>query len=152
MFLVIYKKPRKSSDVVEFVVTPDFDSGAAKRESSSLSVAVLTHQYKGQYEGLQLPRYKFDSGMGLRYIEGEDEACVDIEVSTSDKNAPPEALLGGHGTCEYYLVNDFLDSIINDKKPPIDIVRALDMSVPGLIAHEAAMEGGVWKEIPLFWR
>lgn len=37
------KNQGKYSDVVELVVTPDFDSGAAKRESSSLSVAVLTH-------------------------------------------------------------------------------------------------------------
>ncbi len=89
---------------------------------------------------------------GLRYIEGEDDACVPIPITTSDPNAPEEARLGGHGTSEYYLVRDFLDSIVNDTKPPIDVVRAMDMSVPGLIAHEAAMEGGVWKEIPLFWR
>jgi len=89
---------------------------------------------------------------GLRYIEGEDDACVPITITTSDPNAPEEAKLGGHGTSEYYLVRDFLNSVINDTKPPIDVVRAMDMSVPGLIAHEAAMEGGVWKEIPLFWR
>ena len=75
-----------------------------------------------------------------------------ISITTSDPNAPEEARLGGHGTSEYYLVRDFLNSILNDTKPPIDVVRAMDMSVPGLIAHEAAMEGGVWKEIPLFWR
>ena len=89
---------------------------------------------------------------GLRYIEGEDDACVPIPITTSDPNAPEEAKLGGHGTSEFYLVRDFLNSIINDTRPPIDVVRAMDMSVPGLIAHEAAMEGGVWKEIPLFWR
>lgn len=89
---------------------------------------------------------------GLRYIEGEDEKCVPIDISPADPNAPEEAKLGGHGTSEYYLVRDFLDSIIYDKKPGVDIVRALDMSVPGFIAHEAAMKGGVWLDIPLFWR
>ncbi len=89
---------------------------------------------------------------GLKYIEGEDDRCVPMEVRMSAKDLPPEAKLGGHGTCEYYLVRDFLDSVVNDTKPPIDIVRALDMSVPGLIAHEAAMEQGVWKDIPIFWR
>jgi len=89
---------------------------------------------------------------GLRYIEGEDEKCVPMEFTYTDPNAPEYANLGGHGTTEFYLINDFLDCIINDTKPPIDIVRALDMSVPGLIAHEAAMEGGVWKDVPVFWR
>lgn len=100
---------------------------------------------------LETGRTKYDN-TGLRYIEGEDEACVPIEISTVDKNAPEEARLGGHGTSEFFLVRDFLDSIVNDTKPPIDIVRALDMSVPGLVAHEAAKEGGVWKDVPLFWR
>ena len=89
---------------------------------------------------------------GYKYIEGEDETFQLLEVAASDKNAPPEAYLGGHGTSEYYLALDFINSIINDTTPPIDIVRALDMSVPGLIAHEAAKEGGVWKDIPIFWR
>jgi len=112
---------------------------------------LCTYSIYGQKGTLEGSRTGYD-GMGLRYIEGEDEACVPMEVCTSDKNAPEEAKLGGHGTCEYFLVNDFLSSIINDTKPPIDIVRALDMSVPGLVAHECAMEGGVWKDIDLFWR
>ena len=90
--------------------------------------------------------------IGYKYIEGEDTEVQRIEISASDKNAPEEARLGGHGTSEYYLARDFIDSVINDTPTPIDITRALDMSVPGLIAHEAAMEGNVWKEIPLFWR
>lgn len=100
---------------------------------------------------LETGRTGYDN-TGLKYIEGEDNACVPMEVCTTDKNAPAEAKLGGHGTSEYYLVRDFLDSIVYDTKPAIDVVRAMDMSVPGLIAHEAAMEGGVWKDIPMFWR
>jgi len=88
---------------------------------------------------------------GYKYIEGEDETFQRLEVRASEKNAPPEAALGGHGTSEYYLVRDFLNCIVNDTTPPIDVVRALDMSVPGLIAHEAAMESSAWREIPLFW-
>ena len=42
----------------------------------------------------------------------------------------------------------FLKSIKNDTTPPIDIVRAMDMTVPGLIAHEAAKKGGVWLDVP----
>lgn len=105
----------------------------------------------GTKGSLETGRTGYDN-IGLKYIEGEDKECVPMKISSTEENAPEEAMLGGHGTSEYYLVRDFLDSIVNDTKPPIDIVRALDMSVPGLIAHEAAMEGNVWKEIPLFWR
>ena len=100
---------------------------------------------------LETGRTGYDN-TGLRYIEGEDDACVPIEISSSDRNAPEIARTGGHGTSEYFLARDFLDAVENDTVPPVDIVRALDMSVPGLIAHEAAKKGGVWMDIPLFWR
>ena len=63
-------------------------------------------------------------------------------------NAPKEARAGGHGTSEFYLVRDFLKAIETDTDPAIDIVRAMDMTVPGLIAHEAAKKGGVWMDVP----
>lgn len=113
--------------------------------------ALCTYSVYGTKGTLESGRKWYDN-TGMRYIEGEDEEGVAIEISSSAKDAPEEAMLGGHGTSEYYLVRDFLSSIMNDTKPPIDIVRALDMSVPGLIAHECAKEGGVWKDIPLFWR
>ena len=69
-------------------------------------------------------------------------------TNTSDIEAPPEAQLGGHGSSEYYLVQDFLRSIEQDTTPAIDVVRAMDMTVPGLIAHEAAMKGGIWMDVP----
>jgi len=29
-------------------------------------------------------------------------------------------------------------------------MRAMDMTVPGIIAHESAMGDGNWREVPLF--
>lgn len=89
------------------------------------------------------------NGIGRRYFDGIDpNEGRDIMVSSSDIDAPQEALLGGHGSSEYYLVKDFLKSIEENTTPPIDVVRAMDMTVPGLIAHEAAMKGGIWMDVP----
>ena len=88
-------------------------------------------------------------GVGRRYFsEYDPEEGYPISVSMSDIDAPKIASAGGHGTTEYYLVQDFLASIKNDTTPLIDIVKAMDMTVPGLIAHEAAMKGGVWLDVP----
>ena len=68
----------------------------------------------------------------------------------SDPNAPEEAFGGGHGTVEYYLVRDFIDTLESGKiRPPIDVIKAMDMTVPGICAHEAAMTG-TWVDVPLF--
>lgn len=94
----------------------------------------------------------YDSETAQRYFMDEDEDMVKIATHSSDPNATEEMKLGGHGSCEFYLIDHFLDAIIEDKKPALDIVKALDMTIPGLIAHDCAMEGGVWKNMPDFYR
>jgi predicted dehydrogenase len=91
-----------------------------------------------------------DTTRGLLYIEGEDESAREIDWAFADPNVPKEARKGGHGTSEYYLIRDFIDAIDNDTEPPINAVRAADMTIPGLIAHEAAMKGNVWLDVPHF--
>ncbi len=71
-----------------------------------------------------------------------------IKISILDPDAPPEARVGGHGTAEYHLVQDFIKSILNDTKPPIDIYTALDFGLPGLYAHQSALQNGKAVEIP----
>lgn len=110
--------------------------------------ALCTYNIIGTKGFLESSRTGYE-GTGRRYFSELDP--VDghpIAINISDIDAPKEASAGGHGTSEYYLVRDFLESIKNDTTPPIDIVRAMDMTVPGLIAHEAAKKGGVWMDVP----
>ena len=86
--------------------------------------------------------------VGRSYFEGEDEKSKELVCASSNPNATEKEKLGGHGSSEYYLVNDFVYAIENNTKPPIDIVRAMDITVPGIIAHEAAMKGNVWLDVP----
>jgi predicted dehydrogenase len=89
-------------------------------------------------------------GPGRLYIEGETPEAVDIPVPLSDPSLPESALAGGHGTAEYLLVADFLDALEAGRRPRIDEVRAMDMTVPGLVAHESALRGGQWLDVPSF--
>jgi len=94
--------------------------------------------------------FRSGTSKGIIYIEGEDKVTREIDCPISDPNVPEEAKKDGHGTSEYYLIRDFIDSIDNDTKPPVDVVRSVDMTLPGLIAHEAAMKGNVWLDVPHF--
>ena len=90
---------------------------------------------------------------GRLFIEDEmekEKGAVEIDCPTVDPNAPEEAKQGGHGTSEYYMVRDFIDAIESDTTPPIDVVRAVDMTLPGILAHESAMKGGAWLDVPQF--
>lgn len=90
---------------------------------------------------------------GLAWLEDEDTkagGARQVPTPFSDPNAPPEAKLGGHGTGEYYMVREFIESLDNGTRPPFDAVQAAEVTVPGLLAHESAMKGGVWIDVPRF--
>jgi len=52
------------------------------------------------------------------------------------------------GETEQAVVNGFIDSILNDTKPPIDIYDAMDYTVPGICAHLSAQAGGKPVKVP----
>jgi predicted dehydrogenase len=65
---------------------------------------------------------------------------------------PAHATRGGHGTSEYFLVNDFVNAVLHGAPVPIDVYTALDYTVPGLCAHLSAEEGGHPVAIPEYRR
>lgn len=88
---------------------------------------------------------------GLTFIEKEMDKHhpKTVPATVVDPNAPEEAKQGGHGTSEHYMIRDFLRAAQNGTRPPIDAVKAADMTIPGLIAHQSAMQGGKWLDVPL---
>ena len=89
------------------------------------------------------------AGKNFAYLKGSD-GMMQLPYTRNHPEAPDSAAAGGHGTCEYYMVKAFIESIVNDTKPPIDVYRGLDFSVPGLCAHISAQQGGKVIEIPDF--
>lgn len=63
---------------------------------------------------------------------------------------PPRVLPGGHGGSHGYLANEFVLSILENRRPLIDIVAALNMTVAGIVAHDSAMRDGEWMKIPRY--
>lgn len=83
------------------------------------------------------------------YFKGSD-GMTELPYTRNHPKAPRSAAAGGHGTCEYFMVNAFIESILNDTEPPIDVYEGLDYSLPGLCAHISAQQGGKVIDIPDF--
>jgi predicted dehydrogenase len=66
------------------------------------------------------------------------------------RHPPPEAVRAGHGGGDYFEVAEFVAAIRDDTPPPIDVDRALDMTVPGLISQESIARGGIPLPVPDF--
>jgi hypothetical protein len=48
------------------------------------------------------------------------------------------------------LTSDFIESILLDRKPIVDIGDALNMTLAGVIAHKSALKGGEWMKVPQY--
>ena len=76
---------------------------------------------------------------------------IDIPVSLNQPKAPREATAGGHGTSEFYMVDDFLRRIRgNLLDGPFGVSEALNMSVPGICADISSERGGELVEVPIY--
>jgi predicted dehydrogenase len=63
---------------------------------------------------------------------------------------PPGVEAGGHGGSHGYLMAEFVEAILMNRKPLVDIEQALAMTVSGIVAHRSAMRDGERLKIPQF--
>ena len=63
---------------------------------------------------------------------------------------PPTVEPGGHGGSHGYLGHEFVMSILENRKPLVDIATALNMTVAGIIAHQSALKDGELLKIPQY--
>ncbi|MDD8015622.1 MAG: Gfo/Idh/MocA family oxidoreductase [Acidobacteriota bacterium] len=64
----------------------------------------------------------------------------------------PEPLrhASGHDGSHTFLTHEFIDALVHERKPAIDIREALAFTVPGIVAHASALGGGRPLKIPSF--
>ena len=63
---------------------------------------------------------------------------------------PPGVEAGGHGGSHGRLMDEFVSSVLLDRKPLIDIAIALNMTIPGIVAHQSALKDGETLKIPQY--
>jgi predicted dehydrogenase len=105
---------------------------------------------RGEYAG-----YSWHNGRGGGF-EGDTtgsqrfEKAVDQGVQTKKYALPPGVAPGGHGGSHGYLGDDFIDAILRGRKPAVNVIDALNMTVPGYYAHRSALKDGETLKIPQF--
>jgi predicted dehydrogenase len=58
----------------------------------------------------------------------------------------------GHGGSHPHLAHEFISAIVENRPPAIDVVTAANWTCAGILAHESAMRGGAWIDLPAFTR
>lgn len=71
-------------------------------------------------------------------------------VNTQRPPLPPGVGAGGHGGSHGHLMCEFVDAILRDRKPWVDVAQALNMTVAGIVAHQSALKDGELLKIPQY--
>lgn len=106
---------------------------------------------RGEYGG-----YSWHNGLAKDGFVGDDTGKERLSRALargmrSKKPAlPPGVSPGGHGGSHGYLSTDFIDALLRKRKPAVDVIDALNMTVPGYYAHLSAMKGGQNLKIPQY--
>ncbi|MCC6289563.1 MAG: Gfo/Idh/MocA family oxidoreductase [Chitinophagaceae bacterium] len=56
----------------------------------------------------------------------------------------------GHEGSHTFITHEFIDAIINDRKPEVDVYEAIAYTAPGIVAHQSALKNGEYMAIPDF--
>jgi hypothetical protein len=63
---------------------------------------------------------------------------------------PPSVQAGGHGGSHGYLGHEFVMSILENRLPLVNVAWALNLTVPGIVAHQSALKDGERMKIPQY--
>ena len=109
---------------------------------------IVTYNLYGTKGLLETGRTEGYDTVGSRYFEETDKWLTPINCNGTKLDAPLNHKFGGHGTSDYYGAQAFLDYLEFGKEPYTTVDRAVELTLPGILAHEAAMKEHVWLDVP----
>lgn len=127
------------------VTNHTFQRGVASGESpymEDVGPQVNTIRYNEEKDTMD----KCTGPISVRYIEGF-AAIQDRSRLPVDFRDPTEK---SHYNSHPFLVDDFVRAVVSGKLPPNNAWDSARYMIPGLIAHESALQGGILMDIPDF--
>jgi len=142
------------------------DRGHAFRVAVYWNAAVRGCE-RGQWIGTKMSFYDpHPNGLGPVIVRSgtqteKDEGGFVRQLSPFEKYEQPEwwqtevlpqplRHASGHDGSHTFLTHEFIDALIQARKPAVDVFEAVAYTVPGIIAHQSALEGGRQIKIPLY--
>ena len=81
------------------------------------------------------------------YPEGKVERLKFTESAHFEKLPEPMRVKSGHGNSHSFLTHEFVSAIREDRHPSVNIYEAIAYTLPGIVAHQSALQGGVTMKI-----
>lgn len=116
-----------------------------KADNGSISRMLYSKDTPGG--GAEVGRLRGSLGSYTRE-KGYQGQMKDQLPNTKRPPLPPGVKPGGHGGSHGHLTEEFVRAILQDRQPLVNIAQALNMSIPGIVAHQSCMKGGETLKVP----
>jgi predicted dehydrogenase len=108
---------------------------------------------RAQWFGDQASFYMPKGGLHDSVIQIRGQGAETVAVPQywkSDMLPEPMRVSSGHGGSAVFISAEFVNALLEDREPEIDIYESLAINVPGIVAHQSALNGGEQLSVPSF--
>ncbi len=78
------------------------------------------------------------------------EPFTEVKWWKTDLLPEPLRHNSGHEGSHCFITHEFIDAILRQRKPAVDIYEAVAYTAPGIVAHQSALKGGETLKVPRF--
>lgn len=158
-YVGVTNKPFTSVSCVGFQSgSSDFRPGVNAYDNLMTDEVALFETAEGGTSRMLKCRSTFQKGGETGRVFGEKGWMEGVEYHGSLKPLPdmtrpplpPGVKPGGHGGSHGQLSNELVLSILENRKPLVDVIQALNMTVPGIVAHQSALKDGERMKVPQY--
>jgi predicted dehydrogenase len=111
---------------------------------------------RAQWFGDQATLYMVNGGVHGDLQNVRDKGLQPAQVPQYWKDSPmlppPMRHDAGHGGSAIFISAEFINALLEDREPEIDLYESLAMTVPGIVAHQSAFQNGEQLAVPQFDR
>jgi predicted dehydrogenase len=111
----------------------------------------IFYMHKGGVHGPTL-KYRTEGATATEFdLPVQSGGEVDVPVYWKTDILPAPLRHGsGHGGSHAFITAEFINALIEERSPTVDLYEALAMTVPGIVAHQSALKGGEQLTVPQF--
>lgn len=110
---------------------------------------------RAQWFGDRATLYMPNAGVHGAVQKVRDEGAKRVAVPEYWKSDMlPESMrhASGHGGSAVFISAEFVNALVEDREPEIDLYESLAMTVPGIVAHQSSRKEGEQLSVPQFER
>ena len=108
---------------------------------------------RAQWFGDKATLYMQVGGLHGNLQRVRDQGAKPVQVPDYWKSDMlPESMrhASGHGGSAVFISAEFINALLEDREPVIDLYESLAMTAPGIVAHQSSLKGGEQLPVPQF--